>query len=345
MTLKKIFVLLFVMLFPALALANEPSQPSEEEFVQQESRVNILEGAADQKERVTVRGMSLREILIQRLREEHAQGLDTDIPESFIENLSDEAIEEIFRQANEEEDFDLGMIAVADAEDIKEEAKAAEENNSLLDFLRENKGRLAATAALALVGAGEIIRKEDEEELYGDSAAVTTGAVGLVVGDDFSGYTIENVKQAVWDFFKSEGFPEESIAGIMGNIEVESGFDTACVQGYPNEPYVYKANDGVGYGLIQWSEQSRKERLLNMFAIPMGKPVSNLNVQLACIKYELTKVPEYADLWERLKNCHDAFQSTYIWCQDFESPRVLHFDRRLENAYKYLSKYGTKHPK
>ncbi len=339
MNLRKIAILFLALVFPALAFASEP----EPEGNQQPSSVTILGETEEQSQEVTVRAMTLREILLQRLRERHAAGLDTDIPESFIDNLSDEAIEEIFRQADEEEDFDLGVLTGGEGEEKREESVATEnpENSSVLDFLRENKWILAAAgAAAALGGAREIARKKYEEWLYGDSTAVTTGAVGLVVGDDFSGYTIDNVKQAVWNFFKSEGFPEESIAGIMGNIEVESGFDTACVQGYPDETYTYKVDDGVGYGLIQVSERSRKERLLNMFAIPMGKPVSNLSVQLACIKHELTEVAEFAGIWEQLKNCHDVHQAAYIWCKDFESPGVPHFHRRLNSAYSYLSKYS-----
>ena len=45
----------------------------------------------------------------------------------------------------------------------------------------------------------------------------TPSSVGMTEGN--------NVKEVVWNYFAEKGFSSEVIAGIMGNIETESGFD------------------------------------------------------------------------------------------------------------------------
>ncbi len=220
---RKIAILFLALAFPALAFASEP----EPEGNQQPSSVTILGETEERSQEVTVRAMTLREILLQRLRERHAAGLDTDILESFVENLSDEALEEIFRQADEEEDFDFGVLTEDEGEDEQEDSTAAEGNSSLLDFFRENKGILAATAAgaTAFAAVGYGFAKEDEDfdgdeyeddddyedtetasaaptdsffslggvaeawELQGNSAAVDTGAVSRVTNAEIPWYT------------------------------------------------------------------------------------------------------------------------------------------------------------
>ena len=162
---RKIAVLFLALVFPAMAFASEPGQSEPEG---EPSSVNVLGETEERSQEVTVRAMTLREILLQRLRERHAAGLDTDIPESFIENLPDEAIEEIFQQADEEEDFDLDVLVEDEGEDEQEDTIDAEEASSLLDFLRENKGILAATAAgaAAFAAVGYGFAKEDEDFDY-----------------------------------------------------------------------------------------------------------------------------------------------------------------------------------
>ena len=79
--------------------------------------------------------------------------------------------------------------------------------------------------------------------------------------------TTESNKKAIWSYLKARGLSDEATAGVMGNINAESGFDPSAVEG-----------NGVGHGLIQWSFG----RWTNMQNLANSKGVewSNLQFQL-----------------------------------------------------------------
>lgn len=82
-------------------------------------------------------------------------------------------------------------------------------------------------------------------------------------------------KLFIFVFLVSNGFTEQAAAGVMGNIQQESGFRTNNVQdgmGYSDSDYTNAitsgkmsksefSNDGRGYGLCQWTYHSRKAAL------------------------------------------------------------------------------------
>lgn len=53
------------------------------------------------------------------------------------------------------------------------------------------------------------------------------------------------VAKQVWDFLVSRGWTKQSVAGILGNIQSESGLNPDIWSG-----------DG-GYGLVQWTPGSK----------------------------------------------------------------------------------------
>ncbi|MGG5343264.1 phage tail tip lysozyme [Enterococcus sp. AZ192] len=61
--------------------------------------------------------------------------------------------------------------------------------------------------------------------------------------------TTEQEKNAwtIWQFFKSKGWTEQSIAGMLGNIQSESGI----------VPDIDELSGGGGYGLTQWTPKSK----------------------------------------------------------------------------------------
>ena len=90
----------------------------------------------------------------------------------------------------------------------------------------------------------------------------------------------------------------------MGNMNFESRLstDNAHDGSYPgvhNSSYNYSVNDGIAYGLIQWLG-TRKQGLADK-AVEMGGSVSDLNVQLGYLRYELTEDTYYSILWKTVK--------------------------------------------
>ncbi len=79
--------------------------------------------------------------------------------------------------------------------------------------------------------------------------------------------TIEQNKKAIWSYLIQKGLSSEATAGVMGNMQAESGFDPSAIEG-----------NGEGHGLIQWSF-GRKTNLLNS-AKEKGVDWTDLNFQL-----------------------------------------------------------------
>lgn len=85
----------------------------------------------------------------------------------------------------------------------------------------------------------------------------------------FSDGTTEGNAQAVWTYLKGKGLSDETVSGVMGNMERESNFDPALIEkGYPYQ----------GHGLIQWS-YGRKDNLLKQATLK-GVSWTDLNFQL-----------------------------------------------------------------
>ncbi len=65
-----------------------------------------------------------------------------------------------------------------------------------------------------------------------------------------------NNPKDVWDNLRAQGFNPTQTAGIMGNMQSESGFDPLIIQGggHSSDP---AAAGGGGYGLVQWTPGSK----------------------------------------------------------------------------------------
>jgi lysophospholipase L1-like esterase/cell wall-associated NlpC family hydrolase len=78
----------------------------------------------------------------------------------------------------------------------------------------------------------------------GSGQCCTTGGATLSGKDN---------KEKVWNFFKSKGLSDAQVAGIMGNMAHESGFDPQIMQKNGQDSKdPYDAGD-LGWALIQWS--------------------------------------------------------------------------------------------
>lgn len=73
---------------------------------------------------------------------------------------------------------------------------------------------------------------------------------------------------AIWNFLKYKGLSDAAVAGILGNIQAESGFN----------PSIVEKSNGVGFGLIQWSYERRTA--LERAAAAAGVSPSDLQFQL-----------------------------------------------------------------
>src|SRR5690242_6526566 len=90
--------------------------------------------------------------------------------------------------------------------------------------------------------------------------------------------------QPAYDFFVAKGLTNFQAAGIVGNLDQESGVNPASVQ----------YGGGPGRGIAQWSVGGRWDTSANdnvlAYASQKGQAALSLNLQLEFIWYELTNI-------------------------------------------------------
>lgn len=118
----------------------------------------------------------------------------------------------------------------------------------------------------------------------GSSSSTTTPSSGPLTGD-----TAQNA-QTVWNFFKNNGYTPEQVAGIMGNLKNESGFNPGA-----------KNPTSGATGLGQWLG-SRKT---NLSRWPNNNTVEG---QCAYILFELQHTESDKD--RHLRNAKDVTAAT-----------------------------------
>lgn len=150
------------------------------------------------------------------------------------------------------------------------------------------------------------------------------------MADDYSSY--------IWAYFYSRIGNSYGVAGLMGNLQAESGLQPNNLQntyetslGYTDESYTAAVdngtysessfvNDKAGYGLAQWTFSTRKQRLYNMYK--SGNYFSIGAIALACdyLWWELQN--SYPSVLTILKNAVSIRQASDVVLHDFENPAV-----------------------
>ena len=111
-------------------------------------------------------------------------------------------------------------------------------------------------------------------------------------------------EEKIWNYLKGNGLNDCGTAGLMGNLQAESGLNSKNIQnsfekklGFTDESYTmavdsgtYKnfVRDSAGYGIAQWTFWSRKQSLMN-FATSRKSSIGDLEMQLDFLMEELKK--------------------------------------------------------
>lgn len=141
----------------------------------------------------------------------------------------------------------------------------------------------------------------------------------------------------VWNYLRGKGFTPEITAGIMGNLEAESGIDPYNVQNglyrkrlgvsisnaEEDKKYLSDVesgshdfvNDSIGYGLAQWTYYDRKQKLKEL-ADADNKPISDLGIQLKHLWNELNARGHV----EQLNGTSTVKDASNIILHKFEQP-------------------------
>lgn len=151
--------------------------------------------------------------------------------------------------------------------------------------------------------------------------------------------TGDEAKEQIFNFLVDSGATPEGAAGLMGNLEAESGCKSVRVQGdysYSNpeeysasytsqvddgtiseDDFVYRGPNGGGYGLAQWTATNRKQNLYN-YAKSKGTSIGDLQTQLEFLVQELQS--GYSSIWNMMTTSNDMKSVSNIVLHSFENP-------------------------
>ena len=155
----------------------------------------------------------------------------------------------------------------------------------------------------------------------------------------------------IWDYFKSKGFTDCGIAGLMGNLYAESGLiptnlqnsyekklgmtDKQYTEAVDTGKYTNFTHDSAGYGLAQWTYWSRKQNLLN-FCKDKGKSIGDLYAQLDFLYQELKST--FPTVVQILKTTQSVLIASNAVLLNFERPLNQSSERQQRRA-EYSQKY------
>lgn len=126
----------------------------------------------------------------------------------------------------------------------------------------------------------------------------------------------------------ANGLNEYGAAGIVGSLMHESAHDDENISPTALE------EGGSGYGIAQWTDESRVQGLKD-FAASMGTSIDDFNTQLGYIVKELRD----SDLIDKLNNAGSVAEAAMIATDEYERPERGSEGQRVANANAIASKY------
>jgi hypothetical protein len=153
--------------------------------------------------------------------------------------------------------------------------------------------------------------------------------------------------ERIWNFLVAKGLTNDQTAGVMGNIQAESGFRPGAIEG----------GSGIGFGIVQWSFGRRTA--LEAAAAKKGVPASDLAFQLEYLYQELTaretNRPEYERFpneWDMLKGQGTMEDALVAFHHEFEishlmnrpDPRAAVIQARLQFAKDAFASFSKNTP-
>lgn len=166
-------------------------------------------------------------------------------------------------------------------------------------------------------------------------------------------------EERVWNYLKNKEFNDFGIAGLMGNIAVESGFNPKNLQGTANkslgitdDEYTARVDSGeitkeefvnlrAGYSICQWTYPTRK-RSLYEFAKSQNKSIGDLEMALDFMYKEISEY--YKSVFNVLKTATSVRQASDAVMLKYEKP-ANQSESNQENRAKYGLIYYNKYHK
>lgn len=147
---------------------------------------------------------------------------------------------------------------------------------------------------------------------------------------------VDDTTKFIWTFFRKLGYSEAATAGIMGNLQQESGID----------PTRFQTNGGPGRGLAQWTVTERFV-YLEKYAKEMGRDWTDLEAQCMFIDHEINGsqksfFKKQAGSIEEFKCLTDVEDATVKFEKAYERAGSPNYTKRKEYAIYYYENFTGK---
>ena len=178
----------------------------------------------------------------------------------------------------------------------------------------------------------------------GTSSSSSSNTDGATSADNLQGGT---TAQKVWNYFTGNGYSKEATAGILGNLEQESGVNPSSIQGN---------GKGPAAGIAQWENYNTKSsrwKELENYANSKGKEWTDLGSQLEFIDKELkglgsfwnyqsnmSKAGTTGTSYDKWKVSTDVETATRQFEGAFERAGTPMMDKRVSAAKGYYNKFS-----
>lgn len=166
--------------------------------------------------------------------------------------------------------------------------------------------------------------------------------------------------KAIWDRLLAFVGNPYGVAGVMGNMQAESGLrsnnlqsayekslslsDEAYTEAVDDGSYTNFVKDKAGYGLVQWTFWSLKEGLLN-YARSVGKSIGDWQMQVDFFLKEMAE--DYPAILKVLKNAGTVREASDAVLLKFERPAdqgTAVQEKRAAFSQSFFDKYSAAAP-
>lgn len=136
--------------------------------------------------------------------------------------------------------------------------------------------------------------------------------------DDNTSYTIAQRRLGAMIFFTDNGYTPAQAAGIVGNLEAESNFNTVVVSSVEGE---------TSQGIAQWNpDVGRLQELKDFAANRLNSDWRKFSVQLQFVKYELENYAYFQNSLlkkaTKFTGGKDNKNATWIFLRYYENPLI-----------------------
>ena len=163
--------------------------------------------------------------------------------------------------------------------------------------------------------------------------------------------------KVIWDYFYAKINNTYGVAGLMGNLYVESRFQSNLLEGryarkfgmtsaeyteavdngsYTEEQFCH---DSAGYGLVQWTYWSRKQGLY-VYAKNHGKSIGNFAMQLDYIWDEIQKYKTVINTLYSAESVREASDVVAIRYEKPEHTEEAYLANRAKYGQEFYDKYA-----